>query len=70
MQKRDQKYIWVIILECIALAFIKVSFLNERNINTEISQQEQEEINSFYEIEPDSISRGLNIDRSDSIRKR
>ena len=62
MQKRDRKYIWVIILECIALAFIKVSFLNARNINTEISQQEQEEINSFYEIEPDSISRGLNFD--------
>ena len=31
-------------------------------VNVKISEQEQEEINSFYEINPDSISRGKIFD--------
>lgn len=53
-----------IIIGCIILTitFIKMCLLYEQDVEFEIDFQEQEDIDSFYAIEPESISRGLSFD--------
>lgn len=53
-----------IIIGCtiLTITFIKMCLLYEQDVEFKIYSQEQKDIDSFYAIEPESISRGLSFD--------